>query len=82
MLVGTSMTIGVIWLVVLPWICTHPNVAQHIETQKRLGINPSVKFYSELDVAPAVSLRAERLNQTYSAEFWGASQVGQPVQGR
>jgi hypothetical protein len=67
---GALVAIGVVWLIVLPWVCDQPGVAAHIDRQKKFGVDPSAMFYSELEIAPAASQRAERLNETYSVEFW------------
>lgn len=70
--------IGLVWLVLLPLIALHPDVAAHIATQQRLGIDPSAMFYSEMEILPAVVHRVERLNQAHSAEFWRVSRADAP----
>jgi hypothetical protein len=48
-----------VWLGILPRIGRTPRVQAYIERNEHLGIDPSVKFYSELPVMPAIIERVE-----------------------
>lgn len=39
----------VLWGLVLPWVATWPSMASRIERNAARGIDPSAKFYSELE---------------------------------
>jgi hypothetical protein len=64
------LSIGAIWLVVLPLIGQQPAVLEHISTQQRLGINPSALFYTELQMTPAIANHMELLHESHSDKFW------------
>lgn len=71
-----SIAIGVIafvWCVILPLIAEQSVVSEHIAHQKRLGIDPSALFYTELEVTPAIVTHIERLNETHADLFWRRS---------
>ncbi len=38
-----------LWGLVLPWVATWPSMAARIERNAERGIDPSAKFYSELE---------------------------------
>jgi hypothetical protein len=69
-LIATIVAIGAIWLLLLPLIGGQHDVAAHIANQQRLGIDPSAMFYTELEVAPVLTDRVERLRETYPDRFW------------
>jgi hypothetical protein len=46
---GVCAAVIVLWGVVLPWVATWPSMASRIERNAARGIDPSVKFYSELE---------------------------------
>jgi hypothetical protein len=69
-LVCALAILGIIWLVVLPFIGQLPAVAQHIEDQQRRNIDPSAMYYSELEIMPAIAHRVERLQETHGQNFW------------
>ena len=70
---------GFVWLIVLPLIGRQPSVSEHIATQQRLGIDPSALFYTELQNSSGIARHAERLQGTYSSEFWSISKAIRPV---
>jgi hypothetical protein len=65
--------IALAWLGLLPSIGAQANVKHRIETEERLGIDPSAMFYSELKIVPAIAHRVERLNEDHAGAFWTAS---------
>lgn len=48
-LCGICAAVIVLWGVVLPWVATWPGMAARIERNAERGIDPSAKFYSELE---------------------------------
>lgn len=60
LLVAVS-TLAVVWLVLLPLLARQSYVAEHIQQQEELGIDPSAMYYSELEIMPAIAHRVERL---------------------
>ena len=72
--------VALVWLVVLPLIGEQPAVSRHIAEQQRLGIDPSAKFYSELEFLPPVVHRMERLHLLQKS--WRAGDVSPPREER
>lgn len=69
---GLALTmIGLTWCVILPAIASQPMVGEHIAHQKRLGIDPSALFYTELEVTPGIVNHMERMNESHADLFWG-----------
>ena len=66
-----STTIAFIWSVILPAIASQRVVSEHIANQKRLGIDPSALFYTELEVTPGIVSHMERMNESHFPLFWG-----------
>jgi len=69
-----TTAIGVFWLTVLPYVGEQPSVSDHVANQKRLGIDPSALFYTELEIAPDIAHRVERLQESHSTRFWNVSE--------
>lgn len=63
-LLACVAALGVCWLVALPWAADAPAVHEMISRNERLGINPAVKFYSELPMMPRIR---QRLKDVQSA---------------
>lgn len=72
--VSAIVGIGMIWLIVLPLVESEPHVAKHIANQKRLGVDPSAMFYTELEIAPEIANHVERLHDAHSSTFWKIGQ--------
>jgi hypothetical protein len=70
------LSVGFGWLVVLPAVGAQRVVAEHIDTQKKLGIDPSAMFYTELEISPTIASHVERLNEAHPASFWRISRLG------
>ena len=69
---GVALTIiAFTWSVILPAIASQPTVSEHIANQKRLGIDPSALFYTELEVTPGIVSHMERMNESHFDSFWG-----------
>jgi len=68
--VGMTLALGIVWLVILPAIGRQADVAAHISSQKQMGIDPSAMFYTELEIAPAVTDHVERLRVSNPDQFW------------
>jgi hypothetical protein len=66
----TIAGIGMVWLIVLPMVESQPSVSEHIANQKRLGVDPSAMFYTELKIAPEIANHVERLHDAHSKSFW------------
>ncbi|MBI1345284.1 hypothetical protein GC163_03255 [bacterium] len=65
---GIIATMSVIWLIVLPAIAHWPTVEATIARHHQLGIDPSAKFYSELDATePAYE---SMQSHTSEPEWW------------
>ena len=58
------------WLLVLPLAARLPAVSGIVERNERLGIDPSVKFYSELRVMPEIRQRMEAVRAEGGEAFW------------
>jgi len=58
-LAGCVGVIGVLWLVVLPWIARVEAVRARIARNEAMGVNPSAKFYTELPATPEILERVE-----------------------
>lgn len=64
------LVIGLLWMKVLPLIGRQDSVAEHIERQEQLGIDPSAMFYSELEIAERVARKSKRIHERHSDNFW------------
>ncbi len=51
-LLGLSAGMGIIWLVVLPWLATIEPLAEHIERMERQDIAVEAMFYTDLNWQP------------------------------
>lgn len=51
-LLGLSAAMGIIWLVVLPWVATIEPLAEHIERMERQDIAVEAMFYTDLNWQP------------------------------
>jgi len=58
-LLAAVTAVVIVWLGILPQIGRAPRVQAYIEHNEHLGIDPSVKFYSELPAMPAIIERVE-----------------------
>jgi hypothetical protein len=66
----TVIVVLLVWLVLLPLIGRHEDVAAHITQQQNLGIDPSAMFYTELEVAPTLTKHIEHLRDANRDQFW------------
>jgi hypothetical protein len=73
---AATLVMGFVWLVVLPYIGEQPVVSDHIKHQQELGIDPSAMFYSELEIAPSIAHRIERLQETHTMSWHKAAVRG------
>lgn len=69
-LAGCVAVVASIWLVVLPFVASRPEIRSYIEHNKDVGIDPSAKFYTELPVMPQVYDRVEQVKRSNTAAFW------------
>lgn len=60
-----------VWGFVLPWLGQRPAIAEHIENQRSQNIDPSARYYSDLETLPPIVHRLEKLHTTNHAELWG-----------
>lgn len=70
LLMASVAVIAVLWMMVLPQISGSFSVRTYIERNERLGIDPSVKFYTDLPAMPALYDRIERANHREAGAFW------------
>ena len=68
-------------MIVLPWIGNWSAVSGHVRVQQELGIDPSAMFYSELEIAPGIAHRIERLQQTHTMS-WNRSSRSDGVEAQ
>lgn len=59
----------VLWIVVLPRIGALPPVRDYIDCNESLGIDPSVKFYSELPAMRSIQFRVEEIRRSEPESF-------------
>jgi hypothetical protein len=62
--------IAVLWLVVLPAVGRIPAVEAYVARNEAAGIDPSVKFYSEVTCMSLVIERVDSAHRTSGAVFW------------
>ena len=62
--------LGLIWLVVLPWVGEQEGVRQHIEAMEQAEIDPSAMYYSELGTLEETEAEFRRLNAAHPELFW------------
>lgn len=59
-LCAVVFSIGLIWLVVLPWTARRPIVRQRLDFLDKRGIDPSAMFYTELDAMDRILDKVEK----------------------
>lgn len=64
-LLAAGGVVSFLWLVVLPAIAALPAVEGYVRKNERLGIDPSVKYYSEL---PAMGAIRDRIESSWRRE--------------
>jgi len=69
-LLAAGAAIAVVWLVVLPAVGRIPAVEAYIARNEAAGIDPSVKFYSEVPCMSLVIERVDSAHRTSGAVFW------------
>ena len=42
--------VGLIWLVILPWMASRPRMEAHLEWLDARGVDPSAMYYTELEM--------------------------------
>ena len=55
-----TVTIAIVWLVVLPWTARQPTVRAHLQWLDSQGIDPSAMYYTELEVMDEILRRRRR----------------------
>ena len=69
-----ALSIGAaLWSIVLPWLRQRPAIAEHIEQMRAKNIDPSARYYSDLETLPPIVHRLERLHTTNHAELWSSN---------
>jgi len=66
--VGIILVMSVLWLLVLPAVSELPHVETMISRHHQLGIDPSAKFYSELDATEPAYQSIQ--SHTSEPEWW------------
>ncbi len=69
-LLAAGAAIAVVWLVVLPAVGRIPAVEAYIDRNEAAGIDPGVKFYSELPAMSVIIERIDSAHRTSGAVFW------------
>ena len=69
-LLVTTGIVLLLWLIVLPWIGSQPDVAARIEREQGEGTDPGAKFYPELGAMSRISRRADRRREERPRGFW------------
>lgn len=64
------LSVAAIWRLALPWVESYPQVSEHIATQKKLGVDPSAMFYTELEISSPIAHHVERLQEWHGNRFW------------
>jgi hypothetical protein len=59
------------WGMILPWLGQRSVIAEHITNLRAQNIDPSARYYSDLETLPPVVHRLEKLHTTHHAELWG-----------
>ncbi|HEY3964740.1 MAG TPA: hypothetical protein VGM05_09345 [Planctomycetaceae bacterium] len=77
-LAAAILSIGFVWLVVLPRLAAQHSVSEYIANQQRLGIDASAMFYSELEIVPAIAHHVERLHDAHGDDFWNRASPDPP----
>jgi hypothetical protein len=72
-LAGCVVTIGVVWLVVLPWIGSRPGMKRQIEHLDALGVDAGAMFYTELPLMNDVLADVDRRRAANPDAFWRPS---------
>lgn len=70
-------TVAFLWLIVLPWIGSFPAVQAKIAREEAAGIDPSAKFYTELEAMGRLSERLDGIRHANHDAFWRRS-IGGP----
>lgn len=68
-LVLAAVAAGV-WLVLLPAVGNLPAVKAHIARNEALGIDPSAKFYTEVDAVRTARVGLESLGRRDAGVLW------------
>jgi hypothetical protein len=64
------LVLAVVWLGILPAVGNRPEVRRYIDQNRRQGINPSAKFYTELPVMPHIRRRMEETRRRNDVPGW------------
>lgn len=64
-LVAWMVLIGVVWLVVLPWLAAQPAMKRHRQWLDDRGIDPGAMYYTELDAMEPILDRLNKQMRTH-----------------
>jgi len=59
-LIACLVLVGIVWLVVLPWVAGRPAMRRHRQWLDDRGIDPGAMYYTELDAMEPI---LDRLNK-------------------
>ena len=62
--------LGLIWMVLLPWISRQEGVQRDLQQLDQLGVNAGALYYTELRMLPALLRRLDRIHREEPAVFW------------
>ena len=62
--------LGLIWLVVLPWVGERETVRKHIQAMEQARIDPSAMYYSELKTLEETEAELRRLQMEHPELLW------------
>ena len=72
--------VGLVWMVVLPWIGSRPSVRARMDELSRQGIDPAAMYYTDLEVMPRLEMNIAAIRRAHPEAFWiGAGRPGQNV---
>jgi hypothetical protein len=62
--------LAVVWCGVLPWLGRSPAIQAHIRRNTAQGVDPSAKFYTELEARHRLLTEVDTLRQSHPRAFW------------
>jgi len=69
-LIALAATMGFLWTAVLPAVSRWPVVQDRFERHQAIGLDPSAKFYTEMEFFPASQLDLRSRQRGKLAESW------------
>ena len=67
---GGCLLLGLIWMVLLPWIGQQERVQRDLQQLDQLGVNAGALYYTDLRILPELLRRLDRIHREEPAVFW------------